>query len=177
MGPTCKGICSIAIVVLGGSPAMGAITCPPMPAAVTTISKDVKSDIGLTVGGLGKLKAGDLGVKTEVASKNLFDKYPDVDRLLALQTMSATYCQMLNSSSIPDADRLNRWERFQDKVLELQTRSRTEPAKTKPQSAVSSRPSEASVPGTVKTSGNNSPVIIGTGGNVTINSPSQESKK
>jgi len=108
-----------------------------MPGAVTTISKDVKSDINLTVGGLGKLKAGDLGVKTEVASKNLFEKYPNIDKLLTLQMMAATYCQMLNSSSIPDADRLDRWEKFQDKVLEIQTKGRTKPAKLKIPAAAS----------------------------------------
>jgi hypothetical protein len=103
-------------------PALAAVTCPPMPSAVTTISKDIKSDISVTVGALGRLKAGDLGVKTEVASKNLFDKYPNVDKLLALQTMAATYCQMLNSSTITDSDRLDRWEKFQEKVLDIQTK-------------------------------------------------------
>src|SRR5438270_3821251 len=80
--------------------AQAEVVCPPMPVAVTTISKDVKSDINATVGSLGKLKAGDLAIRTEVVSKNLFDKYPNLDRLLALQTMSATYCAMLNQSAI-----------------------------------------------------------------------------
>lgn len=144
-----KYFLAFSILAINCGTAMAAITCPPMPVAVTTISKDVKSDINLTVGGLGKLKAGDLGVKTEVASKNLFDKYPNVDRLLALQMMAATYCQMLNSSSVPDADRLDRWEKFQDKVLELQTRTKAGPTKpstpTIPPKPVSRLPTDKSV--------------------------------
>jgi hypothetical protein len=118
--------------------AQAAVVCPPMPAAVTTVSKDVKSDINATVGSLGKLKAGDLAIKTEVFSKNLFDKYPNLDRLLALQTMSATYCAMLNQSAIPDTEKLNRWEKFQEKVLDLQTKvSASPPPKRAPAAAAS----------------------------------------
>jgi hypothetical protein len=104
-----------------------AVVCPPMPVALTAISKDVKSDINATVGSLGKLKAGDLAIKTEVVSKNLFDKYPNLDRLLALQTMSATYCAMLNQSALSDTDKLDRWEKFQEKVLDLQTKASASP--------------------------------------------------
>jgi hypothetical protein len=103
--------------------AQAAVVCPPMPAAVTTVSKDVRSDINATVGSLGKLKAGDLAIKTDVVSRNLFDKYPNLDRLLALQTMSATYCAMLNQSAIPDIDKLDRWEKFQERVLDLQVKA------------------------------------------------------
>ena len=95
------------------------ISCPPMPDAVTSVNKDFKSEISASVGSLGKIKAGDISVKTEIQANNLFAKYPNVDKLLALQTMSATYCEMLSRSSIPEAEKLNRWEKFQDKVLDL----------------------------------------------------------
>ena len=115
-----KGSIALLTVVFAyPSTSEAVVPCPPMPAAVTTISQDVRSDIDLTVGSLGKLRAGELAVKTEVTAKNLFQKYPNVDRVLTLQTMSATYCGMLNGAALTDADRLGRWEKFQDKVLKL----------------------------------------------------------
>ncbi len=106
-------------VILGilASSSMAAIKCPEMPGAVTDINRDVKSDIAATIGSLGKVRAGDVSIKTEVVTKNLFDKYPNVDKLLALQIMSSTYCTMLNSASITDLEKLQRWEAFQNKVL------------------------------------------------------------
>jgi hypothetical protein len=110
-----------------------------MPAAVTTVSKDVRSDINATVGSLGKLKAGDLAIRTDVVSKNLFDKYPNLDRLLALQTMSATYCTLLNQSAIPDIDKLDRWEKFQERVLDLQAKVKASPPPKRTPAAAASK--------------------------------------
>jgi ankyrin repeat protein len=102
--------------------AHAAFTCPPMPTAVTGVNRDIKSDISASVGSLGKVKLGEIGIKTEIEAKNLFAKYPNVDKLLALQTMSATYCDMLkNTTAITDVEKLDRWERFQDKVLDLRS--------------------------------------------------------
>lgn len=95
------------------------ISCPPMPEAVTAVNRDIKSEISASVGSLGRIKAGDISVKTEVQANNIFAKYPNVDKLLALQTMSATYCEMLARATIPENEKLNRWEKFQDKVLDL----------------------------------------------------------
>ena len=113
-------LCSPSFVV-------AAVPCPPMPDAITTINRDVKSDINASVGSLGKLKAGEVAAKTEVVSKFLLDKYPNLDKILALQTMSATYCAMLNQSSLSDIDKLERWEKFQDKALSLQTSAPSRP--------------------------------------------------
>lgn len=109
---------------------IAAISCPPMPAAVTDVNRDIKSDISASVGKLGPVKAGEIGTKTEVIAKNLFEKYPNIDKLLALQTMAATYCSMLASSSISDSEKITRWEKFQERVLELKTRPPT-PVDTK----------------------------------------------
>lgn len=103
------------------------IVCPPMPAAVTDINHDVKSDISASVGVLGRVKAGEVAVDTEIVANNLFSKYPNVDKLFALQTMAATYCAMLQSSALPDSDKLSRWEQFQEKVLNLQASNGTTP--------------------------------------------------
>lgn len=111
-----------------GPMASGAIPCPAMPAAVTEVQRDINSDINAGVGTLGKLKAGELQIKTEVVAKNLFSKYPNVDKLLALQTMSATYCAMLRDSSLTDKEKLDRWEIFQNKVLDLKNNPNPKPA-------------------------------------------------
>jgi hypothetical protein len=98
------------------------LPCPPMPAAVTESSRDVKADVNLSIGSLGKLKAGQVGVKAESLATNLLSKHPNFDKSLALQMMASTYCGMLNSMSMSDEEKLNRWETFQDKVLQLAER-------------------------------------------------------
>jgi hypothetical protein len=96
-------------------------SCGEMPAAVTGINRDVKSDISASIGSIGKVGTVSVGAKTEVEALNLFSKYPNVDRLVTLQMMSSTYCTMLRSSKISDSEKLDRWERFQDKILALKT--------------------------------------------------------
>lgn len=96
------------------------ILCPPMPVAVTERNRDVKSEIAASVIALGKVKGGDVGIKTEITAANLFAKYPNVDKLLALQTMSSTYCGLLKHSTISDKEKLDRWEKFTSRILELQ---------------------------------------------------------
>jgi ankyrin repeat protein len=102
-----------------------------MPVAVTSVSTDIKSDISASIGVLGKTKVAEIAIKTEAEAKNLFAKYPNVDKLVALQTMSATYCDMLKgTTAIREVEKIDRWERFQDKVLDL--RARPSVAATKP---------------------------------------------
>jgi hypothetical protein len=45
------------------------IPCPGMPDKITQINRDVRSDVELGIGSLGKLKAGQLGVQTDVVAK------------------------------------------------------------------------------------------------------------
>jgi hypothetical protein len=108
------------------------IPCPPMPAAVTTIAHDVKSDIDTKVGLLGPIKAGDLSIKTDVAGKSVFERYPNIDRLLTLQTMTATYCALLRDSTLTPNEKLDRWEAFQRGVLKLGAESIPQTAPTVP---------------------------------------------
>ena len=82
---------TLSVLFLTAAPLVhAAFTCPPMPIAVTSVNRDIKSDISASVGSLGKVKVGEIGIKTEIEAKNLFAKYPNVDKLFALQTMSAT---------------------------------------------------------------------------------------
>jgi hypothetical protein len=97
-----------------------AVVCPEMPTAITEINRNVKSDIAVSVGSLGKVKAGEIAVKTEVEAQGLLSKYPNADRILTLQTMAATYCTMLRNSSIAESEKLDRWERFQNRILDFQ---------------------------------------------------------
>jgi hypothetical protein len=115
----------LAFAVVRGGVAKGDMPCPPMPDAVTTIAHDVKSDIDASVGSLGKLKVGQIGVKTDVVAKSIFEKYPNLDRLLTLQTMAATYCALLRESTLSDGEKLNRWEAFQTKALDLKEQAGT----------------------------------------------------
>ena len=120
---------ALSVLYLTTAPfAYAAFNCPPMPTAVTSVNKDIKSDISASVGSLGRVKVGEIGIKTEIEAKNLFAKYPNVDKLLALQTMSATYCDMLkNTTAISELEKIERWERFQDKVLDLRSNPPTAP--------------------------------------------------
>ncbi|WON75238.1 hypothetical protein [Nitrosospira sp. Is2] len=93
---------------------IGAIVCPPMPDAITKVNKDVASDVKASVGTLGRLKAGEVTSKTEVVAKNLFERYPNADRLLVLQMMGSTYCSMLKDNTyISENDRQKLWAEFQ----------------------------------------------------------------
>ena len=112
-------------------------SCGNMPAVVTDINRNVKSDISASIGSIGKVSAVSIGAKTEVEAQNLFSRYPNVDRLLTLQMMSSTYCTMLRSSKISDSEKLDRWEKFQDKILTLKAAPTPLPSP-----AVASPPSE-----------------------------------
>ena len=99
------------------------IVCPPMPGPVTDRNRDVKGEIAASVGSLGKIKAGEIGIKAEATAESLFARFPNVDRLLTIQTMTSTYCGILRSSDLPDSEKLSRWERFTDKVLGIESRA------------------------------------------------------
>ena len=93
-------------------------SCPPMPDKITQDNHDVLVDVNANVGSLGKVKAGQIGIKTEVVARNLFDKYPNVDRLVIAQMMAATYCPMIrDDKALKDADKRHLWNEFQDRVF------------------------------------------------------------
>lgn len=94
------------------------IACPPMPTAATAVNHDVKSHVEAAVGSLGKLKAADLSVQTEVQAKNLMKDLPNLDRVVITEIMAATYCGMLrDNKAVTEKDKLDRWEKFQKEIL------------------------------------------------------------
>ncbi|HNG55622.1 MAG TPA: OmpA family protein [Nitrospira sp.] len=119
------------LLLLGVECSADELQCPPMPSAVTEISRDVRVDVDAGIGALGKIKVGQLSVKTESVAKNLFSKYPNLDRILTVQILSATYCGLLRSSTtLSERERLTRWEIFQDKILSTARFQSSEKSKT-----------------------------------------------
>jgi len=90
--------------------------CPDIPPSVGMVSRDFKADITLNIGSFGKLKAGEVAIKAEAAAKNLFDKYPDVNRRAVIEMMFASYCAMVNSADIPDREKLDRLAAFSERL-------------------------------------------------------------
>ncbi len=92
-----------------------------MPDKITQVNRDVRSDVEVGIGSLGKLKAGQLGAKADVVAKNLFDKYPNTDRLLIAQMMSATYCGMIrDTKTIKDSEKIRLWSEFSERVFRFE---------------------------------------------------------
>jgi hypothetical protein len=92
-----------------------------MPDKVTEVNHDVRTDVNGSVGTLGKLKAGQVGAKVDVEAKNLFEKYPNTDRILIAQMMSATYCDMIrDSKTLKDSERLRLWSEFSDRIFKYE---------------------------------------------------------
>ena len=115
-----KCLLVVAASTLGFATACSAqLTCPEMPAEFTKVSRDVVLDVKANAGKLGKLSAAEVGLRTEVAAKAMFEKFPGLDRLLVLQMLSSTYCSALKSPDISAKERLDRWERFMERYLEL----------------------------------------------------------
>ncbi|VVN79583.1 tetratricopeptide repeat protein [Pseudomonas fluorescens] len=97
------------------------LNCPPMPAEMTGVTHDVKSNIEAAAGKLGPISAGQVKVQTEVQAKAIYEKYPSLDKITILQMLSATYCSGLNGPEYTQQERTERWMQFMDKYLELRT--------------------------------------------------------
>jgi hypothetical protein len=109
----------VLLMVLLLSPyfAIAEIPCPPMPGSTTDVNHDVKSRVNAAIGSLGKFKAGDLSVQTDVVAKNLVKDFPNADRLFIAQMFAATYCVMIRDNShIGEKDKPLLWEKFQDRT-------------------------------------------------------------
>lgn len=116
------------------------ITCAPMPSSVTDVSRDVVSDIKASAGMLGRVRLGEVAIRTEATVNKIFTRYPNVDKLLAMQTMAATYCTILKASTtINEREKIIRWERFQDKVLNFRPSRENENASKIPSNQSSGR--------------------------------------
>ena len=121
-----RRLCLLTIWTLLGGPVLTVslsraqqLSCPTMP-DITQVNHDVRSEVQVGVGSLGKLKAGEVGVKTDVVAKNLFDKYPNTDRIAVVQMMAATYCSMIrDSKTMKDSEKLRLWSEFTERVFKF----------------------------------------------------------
>ncbi|MVV49016.1 sel1 repeat family protein [Pseudomonas sp. PB120] len=117
--------------------AVAELNCPPMPADMTGVTHDVKSNIEAAAGKLGPISAGQVKVQTEVQAKAIYEKYPNLDKLTILQMLSATYCSGLNGPEYTQQERTDRWMQFMDKYLELRPiPPPPPPTKTNPSSEI-----------------------------------------
>src|ERR1051326_4887084 len=138
-----EGVCGMRLIVLGviagavlgltSLIAQAQLRCPPMPDKVTEVNHDVRTDVNGSVGTLGKLKAGQVGAKVDVEAKNLFEKYPNTDRILIAQMMSATYCDMIrDSKTLKDSERLRLWSEFSDRIFKYENPTTNPPSPKSP---------------------------------------------
>ncbi len=108
------------VVIVGYIPITAAAsTCPDIPPSVGTISRDFKTDVKVSIGSFGRLRMGEVAIKAETAAKNLFDKYPDVNRRAVIEMMYASYCAMVESAAIPDREKLDRLAAFSERLQRL----------------------------------------------------------
>ena len=90
------------------SSAAMAIDCP---APSQNVAKEVVTDTEGNVSGLRSLVGGSLKNRTEVTAKNLFEKYPNADRVAIGTTMLSMYCRQVDASrELTDADKLDRFQ-------------------------------------------------------------------
>ena len=92
------------------------LNCPPPPAqTATNVSVDTRAEIGK----LGKLSAGELANQTRVVAQPLFDKVPNQDRFYLAQSMLSLFCQMMRTTSLPDEQKLDRLQTFNQQIMEF----------------------------------------------------------
>src|ERR1700690_785665 len=71
------------------------LTCPPMPDKITQVNHDFLAEVQIEVSPLSKLKLGQVGAKTEGVAKNLFGKFPNLNRIMVAEMVSGAYCSMI----------------------------------------------------------------------------------
>src|SRR5262249_1259921 len=138
------------LLIFGVVSSQAQIPCPAMPDKITQVNRDVRSDVQVGIGSLGKLKAGELGIKTDVVAKNIFDKYPNTDRIVVVQMMVATYCPMIrDDKALKDAEKRRLYSEFSDRVFKFVNPSYSPtplPHPTKPRQDSQQSPSASQPP-------------------------------
>jgi hypothetical protein len=60
--------------------------------------------------------------KTETTTKNLFEKYPNADRVAVATTMMSIYCQQIDrSTTLSDGEKLDRLMTVNQAIIPLMT--------------------------------------------------------
>ena len=99
-----------------------AIDCP---APSRNVDKNIVVDTQGAVNGLGKLVAGDIKNRVEITVTNLFEKYPNADRLAIATSMMSEFCQLIDHSSLSDREKLDQLQETNKQIIELMTKVTT----------------------------------------------------
>jgi hypothetical protein len=99
--------------------AFAAMDCPQ---ASKDVAKDIVVSTEASVEGLRGLASGSLKNKTETTTKNLFEKYPNADRVAVATTMMSIYCQQIDrSTTLSDGEKLDRLMTVNQAIIPLMT--------------------------------------------------------
>jgi hypothetical protein len=92
-----------------------AIDCPA-PSQQT--SRDIALDIEGSLSALGKLLgSGDAKVHVESLVQNLFEKHPNSDKLVIVNSIISIYCQHINESNFSPSEKDDKWKTFNEQIL------------------------------------------------------------
>jgi hypothetical protein len=112
------GLAFAAVVALPAGGAWG-MDCPAAP---QNVAKEIVTDTEGSVSGLSRLVGGDLKNRTEITAKNLFEKYPNADRITVATLMMSVFCQQIDKSSqLSDKDKLDQLNIVNDRLITLMT--------------------------------------------------------
>jgi len=101
------------------SRAQAAMDCPAAP---KNVDKNIVVDTQGSVNGLSKLVGGDLKNRVEITVNNLFEKYPNADRVAVATLMMAQFCQVIDhSSQLSDSEKLDRLGVGNGQLIQLMT--------------------------------------------------------
>lgn len=119
----------IASLLVCSSAGAAVDTCPTPPHQVdSTIETDAK----VSIGALGKIVGLDAAAKVTPITKNLFEKYPNADKVTIAQLIVSTTCQLLITSGLTGKDLADATDKLNAKVLELMIEQRSKEQENKP---------------------------------------------
>jgi hypothetical protein len=96
-----------------------AMDCPPPP---QNVAKEIVTDTEGSVNGLRALVGGALRNRTEITAKNLFEKYPNADRITVATLMMSVFCQQIDrSTQLSDKEKLDQLNIVNDRLIGLMT--------------------------------------------------------
>ena len=92
------------------------------PAAPQNVAKEIVTDTEGSVSGLSHLVGGELKNRVEVTAKNLFEKYPNADKITVATLMMSVFCQQIDKSSqLSDKEKLDQLNVVNDRLITLMT--------------------------------------------------------
>lgn len=92
-----------------GSALAQTLQCPEPPRQV---ANEVIGRVSVDFGFVGRLTGADIGGQVQSQAANLFASYPNADRIVVVQVMASMLCNLLRSSSLPDREKVDRFDQF-----------------------------------------------------------------